>query len=217
MRVNGINVILTAAHCLYDCNEIFVKMGHYDLSSTHMKEFKVESKIIHFDWNRKILANDIALLKVKELTFDNSIKPIALPPNEYFKETVYDYGKKTEIVTVGWGNTIDYYDKKSNITECVNTGKSMKKCKYLLKVKSKDINILQKTNVQLINSRSCNHSWTAFGAPTTITKGHLCATSPYSHNSGTCKGDSGGPLMQIESNLQLQGRIERFFSSRIHY
>ena len=85
-----------------------------------MKEFKIESIIIHPDWNTRKSSNDIALLIVKELTFDKTIKPIALPPDENFKETISDYRKKTEIVTAGWGDTIDSYFERNfwKLLEC---------------------------------------------------------------------------------------------------
>ena len=81
------NLVMTAAHCLFNSKrelvkEISILIGHSDISSSLIKKQRVESILIHPQNGNKKYYNDVALLRLsKDLEFDNSVQPIALPKN----------------------------------------------------------------------------------------------------------------------------------------
>jgi len=98
--------VVTAAHCVINDDwgnpdEILVELGQHDLSSAAMRP-EVDKVIVHEQYTRKPLVNDIALLKLKDpVDFDNypNIRPICLPSNS--RE---NYAGSRAIVA-GWGVT----------------------------------------------------------------------------------------------------------------
>ena len=83
-----------------------------DKNSTLNEEVKVEKIFLHPDYNRMILANDIAVLKLaRPVKWTNLIRPVCLPKTDNETEMY-----KTCYVA-GWGLTsVDhfyfYYDDK---------------------------------------------------------------------------------------------------------
>ena len=82
------NLVMTAAHCIFNSKtqelnqEFSILMGHSNISSTLIKKGSVESVLVHPQNDNKQYYNDIALLRLtKDLEFDNSVQPIALPNN----------------------------------------------------------------------------------------------------------------------------------------
>ena len=81
------NLVMTAAHCIFNSKkelnrEISILMGHSDISSAFIKKRSVESVLVHPQNDNKQYYNDVALLRLtKDLEFDNSVQPIALPNN----------------------------------------------------------------------------------------------------------------------------------------
>ena len=76
------DTILTAAHCvLGDLPEWLEIRAGSDLRSQGGQIIKVRNIIIHPDYQRSGLYNDIAVLKLRtKLTFGSKIMPIGLPP-----------------------------------------------------------------------------------------------------------------------------------------
>jgi secreted trypsin-like serine protease len=78
------NLIMTAAHCLFNSKKEFNKaisvlMGHSDISSTLIKKERVQSVLVHPQQRKTKYYNDVALLRLsKDLLFDNTVQPIAL-------------------------------------------------------------------------------------------------------------------------------------------
>jgi len=65
--------------------DIKVRLGEFDfnVNSTFEVDFAVEKIISHSAYNRRTLAHDIAILKLKEpIKFTNEIQPLCLPPKE---------------------------------------------------------------------------------------------------------------------------------------
>ena len=81
------NLVMTAAHCIFNSKkelnqEISILMGHSDISSALIKKESIESVLVHPQNDNKQYYNDVALLRLtKDLEFDNSVQPIALPNN----------------------------------------------------------------------------------------------------------------------------------------
>ncbi|CAG4926650.1 unnamed protein product [Colias eurytheme] len=89
--------ILTAAHCVQDRNldSYEIVVGSNKLSSGGTR-YKVESVIIHKDYNATLLTDDISLLKLEEeIEYADNIQPIEV-------DSGYVNGREKGIVS-GWG------------------------------------------------------------------------------------------------------------------
>ncbi|XP_038209488.1 chymotrypsin-1-like [Zerene cesonia] len=89
--------ILTAAHCVKDRNidSYEIVVGSNKLSSGGTR-YKVESVIIHKDYNAALLTDDISVLKLKEeIKYADNIKAIKV-------DAGYVYGRENGVVS-GWG------------------------------------------------------------------------------------------------------------------
>ncbi|CAH1717475.1 unnamed protein product [Chironomus riparius] len=97
------NVVLTAAHCLNESNlnDLLIRAGEYDTQTTdelfpHV-DYKVKNVVIHENFNRPVLLNDIALLFLEEKAIMNDIvQTICLPSQDQA------FDSKSCIAT-GWG------------------------------------------------------------------------------------------------------------------
>lgn len=93
---------LTAAHCVYerDVRMIMIRMGDVHLEKQSV-ELRVSVIVIHPDFKRATLENDIAIIQAVESPtnrFPNLI-PVILPSNKY----KIDYNTKTQIKILGYG------------------------------------------------------------------------------------------------------------------
>ena len=101
------NLVITAAHCVSRIDEtysdeLFIYMGHSDLTSSFIQKEKVKSILIHPQYIDTIHYNDIALLRLsKDIEFNDFVEPIALP-NEGI---LGDYDKL--MIAAGWGFSLD--------------------------------------------------------------------------------------------------------------
>ena len=96
--------ILTAAHCVDWINftsDFFATIGINSLNETlitGINSFKVKSFKIHWNYNKKRILNDIAIVKLKKaLTFTDEIQPICLPPSFNLKIVL-----NKDIIVAGW-------------------------------------------------------------------------------------------------------------------
>ncbi|XP_001353838.4 brachyurin [Drosophila pseudoobscura] len=95
--------ILTAAHCLQEprseLRKVIIYVGSLEVDESKPFVVKKSATIVHKGFNRKIVANDIGLIKLpKDLTFNDRIQPAIFP----------DLGKTYEgkmAIISGWGLT----------------------------------------------------------------------------------------------------------------
>ncbi|GFY55938.1 serine protease 42 [Trichonephila inaurata madagascariensis] len=182
--------ILTAAHCLVTKEQmerkpkdIIIKLGLTDIKNqSSLQEFEVEKIHIHplFPRITDILDYDIALLKLKRpIQFNALVRPICLPPRELpEKSTLYKAGENA--IATGWGHSgvVHKFEDvegvpEDQLKEIVLPIQSMDKCNETIK----NNNLRQ----------------------TVFTERMFCAGDG-GGNKDTCKGDSGGPLMQSQMN-----------------
>merc|ERR1719228_2710477 len=159
--------VVTAAHCVIDDDrgnpdKIVVELGQHDLSSAAMRP-RVEQVIVHEQYDKIRVVNDIALLKLQDPVDFNkhpNIRPICLPSNS--RE---NYAGSRAIVA-GWGVTGE------------NEGHS---------------DVLLEATVTVLSDTECRRIYgdrheSMICAKTTGTREDKTLQ-------GTCKGDSGGPLI----------------------
>jgi len=124
--------VVTAAHCVINDDwgnpdEILVELGQHDLSSAAMRP-EVDKVIVHEQYTRKPLVNDIALLKLQDPVDFNkhpNIRPICLPSNS--RE---NYAGSRAIVT-GWGATGEHEDVSDVLLEANVTVLSDTECRRI--------------------------------------------------------------------------------------
>ncbi|KAK4872858.1 hypothetical protein RN001_014887 [Aquatica leii] len=95
----GVNLVLTAAHCTYlrRASDILVVVGTTTITGTPYVH-EVESVVNHEAWNPQVIANDIALVKLKRpVTLGSNVKVIQLETSEI--------SDGTSSVVSGWGLT----------------------------------------------------------------------------------------------------------------
>jgi len=168
------NIVITAAHCVYQRKAAELKVGFYQPSRTTKKYiYNVRRVIIHPNYNDNDNAykNDIALLYITA-TPPSFIVPLRIPSkSDGLTFTVP--GTKTKVI--GYGSTDPNYYVPSN--------------KLLLG----DVPIISK-------SSSENNQYD----PSQITDGMILASkffSDPSQNVDSCSGDSGGPLLYVYNGI----------------
>ena len=103
----GGHYFLTAAHCVYerDVRMIMIRMGDVHLEKQSV-ELRVSVIVIHPDFKRATLENDIAIIQAVESPtnrFPNLI-PVILPSNKY----KIDYNTKTSLKILGYGREMKH-------------------------------------------------------------------------------------------------------------
>ncbi|KAF5299293.1 hypothetical protein FQA39_LY02466 [Lamprigera yunnana] len=108
--------VLTAAQCLLkDGFQLYeVRLGMWKASSTaqctgsacsKLKNYGVEEVILHPDYNKRYSLHDIGLIRLNEdVSYDENIRPICLPPNRNLVPT-----SNEKLQTAGWvtGTRVD--------------------------------------------------------------------------------------------------------------
>ncbi|CAF1083584.1 unnamed protein product [Adineta steineri] len=93
--------VLTAAHCIkrHDLQHIFITAGVHNRQSDELdtrQERNVNSIVIHPDWNRESLVNDLAILRLdKPVKFNDYVQPACLPGPDPLS--------KSNVMLIGWG------------------------------------------------------------------------------------------------------------------
>lgn len=92
--------ILTAAHCKFISQQMFVVVGSIELNNGG-KIYNISKRIQHplYDYtDRESFRNDIALWRTtEEIQFDDNIQPVALPTE--------DTPANVSLIVSGWGYT----------------------------------------------------------------------------------------------------------------
>ena len=198
------NLVITAAHCVEDIDksyndELFIYMGHSDLTSSSTKKEKVKSILIHpqykqmrhsFDKYTQMLDyNDIALLRLsKDIEFNNFVQPIALP-----NEGIIG-GYDGLMIAAGWGRVLDLKEK---IDFFKNESIPFQEKDDFIRRRSRYTHNLMK--LKMIHSE-CAQGQYLGGI------GFCTAGREEPSIQGVCNGDSGSPLMaKINGRIQIIG------------
>ena len=113
------NYVITAAHCIADIPFVKVLLGGFEIYSSEVKyNISKEDFIIHKNYKRKTLRNDIALIRIRSVRFSPNIKAVPLPkivsePSSYDGEVA---------IFTGWG---DINDKGHSSTHLLWTSMSI--------------------------------------------------------------------------------------------
>lgn len=104
-------VVLTAAHCVHKMipKTLHIRAGEWDMEKTDEslphQDREIESVIVHNDYYKPTLLNDIALLILKaSVELADNVNPICLPPQNY------SFNKERCLVS-GWGK--ENYSRES--------------------------------------------------------------------------------------------------------
>ena len=185
------NLVITAAHCVSRIDEtyndeLFIYMGHSDLTSSFIRKVKVKSILIHPQYIDTIHYNDIALLRLsKDIKFNFFVEPIALP-NEGILD---DYDGL--MIAAGWGFSLDLTNE---IDFFKNQSISVKEKQEFIIQRAVDPHNLMKLKMILSEcTDDLDNGYNEFCA----------AGRKQPIIQGTCNGDSGSPLMR-----KINGRIE---------
>ncbi|XP_066146685.1 brachyurin-like [Euwallacea fornicatus] len=94
---------LTAAHCVDSASQTQVILGaHNPLTNENTQLIeRTTEHIVHPAWNRRILQNDIALVKLSKVRLTDEIQLVALAPSN-----APSYAGNAAILS-GWGRTSD--------------------------------------------------------------------------------------------------------------
>lgn len=129
--------VLTAAHCILDTT-IGVRLGEFNINTIEdcegsscappVQDFYIDTVIIHPNFDKKNLHNDIALLRLStkvNMTYDN-VQPICLPTSD---EELSELENKMLTVT-GWGIT-EKGHKSSELLKVTIPVVPLKKCQEI--------------------------------------------------------------------------------------
>ncbi|KAM7119537.1 serine protease 55 [Ciconia maguari] len=162
--------ILTAAHCFAEevPPDLTVVVGGTDLSLP-LEEHKPDSLILHENFDRMSMENDIALILLSSpIEFSNEKIPICLP-------FIYDINTWQHCWVAGWGATSAGFVNRSLLT-----------CWLAVAVPAS--HVLQKARMKLISREQCLERIPQ------LVENVLCAELERGER-GACQVDSGGPLV----------------------
>lgn len=170
--------VLTAAHCThlpkdennFTVNDLRLRAGLIKRKSGG-ETLVVERIVVHEKYNRSSFLNDIALLELKkEIEYKPEVRPICLPPPKDDTKKTDFYKEGKSAFVIGWGKT---------------------------EARSKSPNNLMQLKVQIGAHSKCNKTANTLKTPFRPELGQMCAVAS---GGDTCRGDSGGPLMQGVEN-----------------
>ena len=146
----------------------------------------VKSILIHPDFhnNEKWSDNghDLALLKLSNyLKFNGAIQPISLPSSNYPKYNLFS----GDLIFAGYGSEEIDTKQAERIQDVAM------KYKYILKTRTKDVNVMKQIKVYLTMSVCNRYPYEVHGEKQPLL---------FSSTHGIWFGDSGGPLMRICPN-----------------
>ncbi|GLV38333.1 uncharacterized protein CBL_13115 [Carabus blaptoides fortunei] len=108
--------VLTAAHCIDDATVVLVKLGAVAIMHREKQQISMKSRhfIIHEEWHKKTIKNDIALIKLPHpVNFTDAIFPAKLPSRNL------DY-LDIDALVCGWGKRDDNGTSITGQLRCVS-------------------------------------------------------------------------------------------------
>ncbi|XP_053672098.1 phenoloxidase-activating factor 3-like [Anopheles nili] len=163
--------VLTAAHCIKDCEPTMIRLGEFDLRNTTdcdskgevcappPQDIPIEEVINHPYYSNRRKENDIGLIRLsRKATKNDNVATICLPVSPMMRTTQSKY------VVAGWGKT-----------------ESMESSDMLLY-----------STFSLTPKDECQTALRVEDAYIKINDNQLCAMGD--NRSDNCLGDSGGPL-----------------------
>uniref|UniRef100_U5EYM3 Putative trypsin-like serine protease n=1 Tax=Corethrella appendiculata TaxID=1370023 RepID=U5EYM3_9DIPT len=176
-------IVLTAAHCLYDGNNILsessvqVKLGKYRLRVNDAYEITrgVSKLFIHEEYNVSTYRHDIALLQLNESSvFNDYIQPACL----------WDVDPQTSNSVIGTDGFVNGWGYIENNTLS---------------------DTLNQATIPMIDYLTCIES-NPYGYPTMLNRFNYCAG--YRNGTSVCNGDSGGGMFyKIGNEWQIRGIV----------
>ncbi|KAH8377364.1 hypothetical protein KR093_005021 [Drosophila rubida] len=177
------DVILTAAHCVYnkEANTLIVRAGEWDTQTKEEpiphEDRYVKDIIYHEQFNKGSLYNDVALLFLETpLDFKSSIQPVCLP-------NVGEQFDLERCFATGWGKNKFGKDGEYQV-------------------------ILKKIDLPVVGHPTCQSNLrnTRLGKHFILHDSFMCAGGEKDRD--TCKGDGGSPLV-----CPIKGQPNRFKSA----
>jgi len=187
--------IITAAHCFFpkdggviDTNKLTVVVGSNDPFGEKRRErgtqHKIKSFKVHdkYDSDTRAAYYDIAIVKVtKKIRFKDNVWPICIPERV---DTNQNKFKKQTVDVIGYGPMRGDDDKdRTALTRLGLTARSKRFCnkKYTLQTTDANYFVIEQSLPNKFNNPSI-----------------FCAQNAGASD-GTCGGDSGGPIVQFET------------------
>ncbi|XP_067910476.1 granzyme K-like [Heterodontus francisci] len=126
--------VLTAAHCSKDIIEekTYVVLGVHSLSKQKIEQkMKVEKMLLHPDYTKKDIGNDIMLLQLKgKAILNKSVRILKLP------KSAKNVKPGTKCVVAGWGAISATVSQSDSLKEANLTVIKMKICKQIYSLNS---------------------------------------------------------------------------------
>ncbi|CAG9764582.1 unnamed protein product [Ceutorhynchus assimilis] len=109
------NFVLTAAHCVDDASSTQVVLGAHDIHKQLNTQQVIVSRIhyVHYGWDRSTLSNDVALIKIRSVANNPSVRIIPLAP-----KNAVDFANSHATLS-GWGRMSDDSNQIANYLQVV--------------------------------------------------------------------------------------------------
>ena len=120
--------VLTAAHCFRGTEPTHVRVGELDIGSTsdnRHQDLRIAFKIIHPEWSRKTLKNDIALVRLAGTLRPELNRPVCLP---FSYVNVRPENLQQGGTVVGWGAVATGREPEDNLRQAVLPIESVASC-----------------------------------------------------------------------------------------
>ncbi|XP_051859566.1 serine protease 1-like [Drosophila albomicans] len=96
--------VLTAAHCTFGAETVIVRMGSiFKLSPLIEHTVTRENIVIHENFNKNTLFNDISLIRIPRVEFNKFIQAVELPKLKTHPDTYTGH----DSIATGWGLTLN--------------------------------------------------------------------------------------------------------------
>lgn len=170
--------VITAAHCVEDATapSIVINIGGHNLETDHENVIDVVNIFVHKEYNTDTLNNDIAIIELK--TEPTGVTPIILADTTILDAAIENL---SEVTTIGRGLQIPLVGGIEPEPELP------------------DPNLFE-VQLSLVNNETCNSVMHDLISDDMVCAGNLDG------GVGSCKGDSGGPLiLQLSNKNYLVG------------
>jgi len=179
----GEDWVLTAAHCIKGKNKdsFVVNVGTDNLIKGKTNILGVKSFFTLKNYDPKTLSHDIGLIQLKHTPI--GVKPLKIAPEEFLAQRIEDLGEAT-VIGFGLQKAGDFFSRSS---------------------------VLKQANIQIIPQATCSatlfdaYNQDRFPLELKLDETMFCAGS--GNGSGSCPGDSGGPILIKKDSEYLQAGL----------